>query len=138
MTNSFKTFVWVIFEFVLIFILLSMPGSDIQGTSWISFILHLPFADKVIHMGLFGSLALSLFFHFEQYSNISFRSTRTKALSLIACILYGIGMEFYQKYFVPSRSLDLVDMIADAMGALLALPFFNGVKRFIQPKLKSI
>ena len=138
MTNSFKTFVWVIFEFVLIFILLSMPGSDIQGTSWISIILHLPFADKIIHMGLFGSLALSLFSHLEQYSNISFRSTRTKALSLIACILYGIGMEFYQKYFVPSRSLDVIDMLADAMGALLALPFFNMVKHYIQPKLKSI
>ena len=138
MTNSFKTLVWVIFEFVLIFTLLSMPGSDIQGTSWISIILHLPFADKIIHMGLFGSLALSLFFHFEQYSNISFRSTRTKALSLIACILYGIGMEFYQKYFVPSRSLDVIDMLADAMGALLALPFLNMVKHFIQPKVKSI
>ena len=138
MTNSFKTLVWVIFEFVLIFILLSMPGSEIQCTSWISIILHLPFADKIIHMGLFGSLALSLFFHFEQYSNISFRSTRTKALSLIACILYGIGMEFYQKYFVPSRSLDVIDMLADAMGALLALPFFNMVKHYIQPKLKSI
>jgi VanZ family protein len=138
MTNSFKTLVWVIFEFVLIFILLSMPGSEIQGTSWISIILHLPFADKIIHMGLFGSLALSLFSHFEQYSNISFRSTRTKALSLILCILFGIGMEFYQKYFVPSRSLDVIDMLADAMGALLALPFFNMVKHYIQPKLKSI
>ena len=138
MTNSFKTLVWVIFEFVLIFILLRMPGSDIQGTSWMSFILHLPFADKVIHMGLFGSLALSIFFHFEQYLNISFRSIRTKAVTLIACILYGIGMEFYQKYFVPSRSLDVIDMIADAMGALLALPFFNLVKYYIQPKAKSL
>jgi VanZ family protein len=83
-------------------------------------------------------LALSIFFHFEQYSNISFRSTRTKALTLILCILYGIGMEFYQKYFVPSRSLDVIDMLADAMGALVALPFFNWVKHFIQPKAKSI
>lgn len=138
MTNSFKTLVWVIFEFVLIFILLSMPGSDIQSTDWISIILHLPFADKVIHIGLFGSLAFSIFFHFEQYSNISFRSTRTKALTLILCILYGIGMEFYQKYFVPSRSLDVIDMLADAMGALVALPFFNWVKHFIQPKAKSL
>ena len=138
MTNSFKTFVWVIFEFVLIFILLSMPSSDIQGTSWISIILHLPFADKIIHMGLFGSLALSLFSHFEQYSNISFRSTRTKALSLILCILFGIGMEFYQKYFVPSRGFEVGDMLADAMGVLLALPFFNMVKHFIQPKAKSL
>jgi len=138
MTNSFKTLVWVIFEFVLIFILLSMPGTDIQGTNWMSFILDLPYADKVVHMGLFGSLALSIFFHFEQYSNISFRSTRTKALSLIVCILFGIGMEYYQKYFVPSRGFDVIDMLADAIGALLALPFFNRVKHYIQPKLISI
>ena len=138
MTNSFKTLVWVIFEFVLIFILLRMPGSDIQGTSWMSLILNLPYADKVVHMGLFGSLALSIFSHFEQYSSISFRSTRTKALSLIVCILFGIGMEFYQKYFVPSRGFEVGDMLADAIGALLALPFFNMVKHFIQPKAKSI
>ena len=97
MTNSFKTFVWVIFEFVLIFILLSMPSSGEPGTGWLSYLLELPYADKVIHVGLFGSLALSLFSHLEQYSNISFRSTRTKALSLILCIVFGIGMEFYQK-----------------------------------------
>jgi hypothetical protein len=138
MTNSFKTFVWVIFEFVLIFILLSMPSSGEPGKGWLSYLLELPFADKIIHVGLFGSLALSLFFHFEQYSNISFRSIRTKALSLILCIVFGIGMEFYQKYFVPSRGFEVGDMLADAAGALLALPFFNGVKRFIQPKVKSI
>ncbi|NDD16398.1 MAG: hypothetical protein EB092_05255, partial [Chitinophagia bacterium] len=135
---SFKTLVWVIFEFVLIFILLSMPSSGEQGTGLVSFILSLPFADKVIHMILFGSLALSIFSHFEQYSNISFKSTRTKAVSLIVCILYGIGMEFYQKYFVPSRGFEVGDMLADATGALLGLPFFNMVKHFIQPKSKKL
>lgn len=138
MTNSFKTLVWVIFEFVLIFILLSMPSSGEPGTGWLSYLLELPFADKIIHVGLFGSLALSLFFHFEQYSNVSFRSTRTKALSLILCIVFGIGMEFYQKYFVPTRGFEVGDMLADATGALLALPFFNWVKHFIQAKTKSI
>ena len=103
-----------------------------------SLILNLPYADKVVHMGLFGSLALSIFFHFEQYSNISFQSIRTKALSLIFCILYGIGMEYYQKYFVPSRSFDVIDMLADALGALVALPFFNWVRHYIQPKAKLI
>ena len=138
MTNSFKTFIWVIFEFVLIFILLSMPSSGEPGKGWLSYLLELPFADKIIHVGLFGSLALSLFSHFEQYSKASFQTTRTKALSLILCIVFGIGMEFYQKYFVPSRGFEVGDMLADAMGALLALPFFNMVKHYIQPKLKSI
>ena len=138
MTNSFKTLVWVIFEFVLIFILLSMPAGKTPGDDWISYLLQLPFADKIIHVGLFGSLALSIFSHFEQYSNISFQSTRTKALSLIVCIVFGIGMEFYQKYIVPSRGFEVGDMLADALGALLALPFFNRVKQFIQPKAKLI
>jgi hypothetical protein len=138
MTNSFKTLVWVIFEFVIIFILLSKPMDYSQGTGVISFILSLPYADKIIHVGLFGSLALSLFSHFEQYSKASFQTTRIKALSLILCIVFGIGMEFYQKHFVPSRGFEVGDMLADAAGALLALPFFNGVKRFIQPKSKSI
>jgi len=59
-------------------------------------------------------------------------------LSLILCIVFGIGMEFYQKYFVPSRGFEVGDMLADAMGALLALPFFNLVKYYIQPKAKSL
>jgi VanZ family protein len=99
-----------------------------------SFILRLPFADKIIHMGLFGSLALSLFFHFEQYSKTSFQSIRTKALTLILCIVFGIGMEFYQKYFIPSRNIDVIDMLANATGAILALPFFNWMKYCIQSK----
>ena len=135
MTNSYKTLAWVIFEFVLIFILLSTPSSG--GSGIVASILSLPFADKVIHMILFGSLALSVFSHFEQYSNSAFQSIRTKALALIACISYGIGMEFYQKYFVPSRGFEVGDMLADAIGALLALPFFTMVKQFIQPKDKK-
>ena len=138
MTNSFKSLVWVIFEFVLIFILLSMPAGNTPGNNWISYLLQLPYADKIIHIGLFGSLAFSIFFHFEQYSKASFQTTRTKALSLILCIVFGIGMEFYQKYFVPSRGFEVGDMLADALGALLALPFFNRVKQFIQPKAKFI
>jgi VanZ family protein len=47
-------------------------------------------------------------------------------------------MEFYQKYFVPTRGFEVGDMLADAIGALLALPFFNMVKHYIQPKAKSI
>jgi VanZ family protein len=47
-------------------------------------------------------------------------------------------MEFYQKNFVPSRGFEVGDMLADAMGALLALPFFNLVKYYIQPKAKSL
>jgi VanZ family protein len=130
-----KLLIWVIAEIILVFLILTFPiNFSNQASHWFD---GLPI-DKIIHILLFGSLALSIFTYF-QYSNIlGINTIRTKALALIFCILYGIGMEYYQKYFVPSRSFDVVDMIADAMGALLALPFFNMVKHFIQPKLKSI
>jgi VanZ family protein len=132
MTSSFKTLVWVIAEFGLVFFLLSLPGSEFPDhTSWISKIMALPFSDKIVHMGLFGSLALSLFFHFELLTNSKYKTDRAKAIALIICILYGIGMEYYQKYFVPNRGFEVLDMLADAMGALCALPLFETLKKRI-------
>ncbi|MGI9137452.1 MAG: VanZ family protein [Sediminibacterium sp.] len=126
MSNSKKTIVWVIAEFVLVFVLLSLPGNEFPDqTSWISKIMSLPFADKIVHMGLFGSLALSIFVHFEVHTDASYKSNRVKAIALIVCILYGIGMEYYQKYFVPNRGFEILDMLADAIGALCALPVFK-------------
>jgi hypothetical protein len=126
MTHSTKTLFWVIVECVLVFVLLSLPGDEFTDhTSWISKIMALPYADKVVHMGLFGSLALSLFFHFEMLTDTRYKTTRAKAIALIICILYGIGMEYYQKYYVPSRGFDVLDMLADAIGALCALPLFE-------------
>jgi VanZ family protein len=111
-----------------------LPGNEFNDhTSWISKIMALPFADKVVHMGLFGSLALSLFFHLELLTDKRYKSTRAKAIALIICILYGIGMEYYQKYYVPNRGFEVLDMLADAMGALCALPLFELVgKRFFK------
>ena len=126
MTHSIKTLFWVIAECVLVFVLLSLPGDGFSDpASWISKIMALPYADKVVHIGLFGSLALSLFFHFEMLTDARYKTTRAKAIALIICILYGIGMEYYQKYYVPSRGFDVLDMLADAIGALSALPWWQ-------------
>ena len=38
--------------------------------------------------------------------------------------------EYYQKYFVPSRGFEVSDMLADALGALLALPIFTFIKKY--------
>lgn len=35
----------------------------------------------------------------------------------LAAVAYGIGMEYVQKYFIPNRSFDKVDIIADAIGS---------------------
>jgi hypothetical protein len=121
-----KTLIWVAGELLLIFILLTLPGSNFSHAPYWIKVIHI---DKLVHMGLFGSLALSLFVHFE-LSKFSFlKSIRAKALTLILCTLYGIGMEYYQKYFVPTRGFEVADVLADAVGALLALPIFMVVRK---------
>lgn len=121
-----KALLWVVGEILIIFILLSMASSDFSTTpKWFH---NLP-VDKIIHMILFGTLAFSFFYYFEQSAVKSLKTTSAKAYVLIFCILYGIGMEYYQKYFVPSRGFEVSDMLADAIGAILALPVFLFVRR---------
>lgn len=128
---SMKTLFWVIAEIVIIFILLSLPGSSFQtNTKWYG---DFPI-DKLVHVLLFGSLAFSFFFHFEKSKSDKLKTVRARALVLIFCIVYGIAMEYYQKYFVLSRGFEVNDMLADAIGAILALPFFNWLNPKIQNK----
>jgi VanZ family protein len=123
---SIKTLGWVIAEIIIIFILLSLPGNNFHTQSrWFG---NFPI-DKLVHIGLFGSLAFSFFFHFEKLNSKKIKSVRAKAYVLIFCIIYGIAMEYYQKYYVPSRGFDVNDMLADEAGAILALPLFNWTKK---------
>jgi VanZ family protein len=39
----------------------------------------------------------------------------------LIALAYGIGMEYVQKYWVPLRSFDYTDIIADGVGALLGV-----------------
>ncbi|MEN9697072.1 MAG: hypothetical protein RLZ56_493 [Bacteroidota bacterium] len=124
-----KTLFWVIAEIVVVFLLLSMPGSSFHTTSkWFG---DFPI-DKLVHIVLFGSLAMSFFVHFEQSTNPRLQTVRAKALVLIFCILYGIAMEFYQKFFVPSRGFEVSDMLADAIGAILAIPMLSWTKKMLK------
>ena len=122
-----KALLWVVGELLLIFLLLSMPASDFsRSPKWFE---YLPI-DKIVHLFLFASLAYSFFFYFDRSSFGFLKTTKAKAWILIFCILYGIGMEYYQKYFVPSRGFEVSDMLADALGTLLALPMFTFIKKY--------
>jgi len=42
---------------------------------------------------------------------------------LILWFVYGVCMEFVQKYFVVNRSFDIGDIIADAIGCIIGFLF---------------
>lgn len=128
---SIKRLGWVVGEIIIVFVLLSLPGNSFHTQSkWFG---DFPI-DKLVHIGLFGSLAFSFFVYFEKSNSPKFKSVRASAYVLIFCILYGIGMEYYQKYYVPTRGFDVNDMLADAVGAILALPIFNWTKKVLLKK----
>ena len=123
-----KTWIWVLFELAIVFILLSLPASNFHDQSnWFG---DLPI-DKLVHICLFSSLSFSILVHFETSKYPILKTVRANAYVLIFCILYGIGMEYYQKYFVPSRGFDVNDMLADAAGAIIALPVLYRLRKKI-------
>jgi len=121
-----KTWIWVLFELSIVFILLSLPASNFHNESnWFG---NFPI-DKLVHVCLFGSLSLSILVHFEKSKFTKLKTIRAHAYVLIFCIIYGILMEYYQKYYVPSRGFDVNDMLADALGAILALPILYHLRK---------
>lgn len=78
--------------------------------------LNIPFADKLVHFGMYFSLMTSLWI--ENRNRINTRMD-ILVLSLIPFI-YGILMEILQ-YFTISRSPSLADAAADTAGIVFSL-----------------
>ncbi len=94
-------------------VLLTMPGSDIPKGP----VFDLPDFDKLVHIGMFGLLNLLISFPFIKTVKASIRLFFIIAL---AVLLYGVVMEFVQKYFTVDRNFDILDMAADGTGSFIA------------------
>lgn len=81
-----------------------------------------PFSDKVIHFLLYTPLGV-LFC--RAFGTLKSRTWVTIILSVSASILYGASDEIHQ-VFVPSRTAELSDLLADALGSLFGVILFYG------------
>ena len=97
---------------ITVFILLAMPMNKSEGTS----ILDLIGFDKLVHLILFAGFTFLL----GEY--LCFKSNKKHAFILILLIGlgsgFGLGMEFYQKYFTE-RNFSILDAVADTIGAII-------------------
>lgn len=126
MTIPLKKFTLAILWFLVVTILLTLPGNDIPK---ISFLESINF-DKVVHIGLFCGLVF-LFYWPVSKTDLSPTSKRRILLKIaLTALAYGIMMEFVQKYFIPNRSCDVKDMIADGIGAFLPYVFQKKIDNF--------
>ncbi len=93
-----------------IFYLSSIPGDDLPSVSTF---------DKLIHAAEFGVLAVLLCWALKASRPArSHRFVITVSVLLTAC--YGVTDEAHQ-WLVPQRNPDMADLVADSVGALLAV-----------------
>jgi len=113
---------------VLTIVLLCLPGSAIPGNG----IFAIKGIDKIVHIILFGGI--ELFWGYFWLNRQSTREQWRKLMILIAFLVIGlgIGLEFLQLYYIPGRTFDIADILADAAGALLALLFLFTSKEAIK------
>ena len=108
---------------VICTVLLTLPGSAIPKDNWFDRM----WMDKWVHLGMFFLLTILWCYAFKRRGKANLK-VFTWILGL--AILYGVLMEFVQHYWIPHRSYDPGDMIADAAGALLG--FWVSSKRYLK------
>lgn len=108
--------IWLLsamFLIVIIYLTL-MPASAVPHVELF------PHADKVVHAIMFGALATAIIYDYSRWrGRLLFKSV---ALCIISSIVLGGIIEVLQSVMYLGRSGDILDLIADAVGAIL-LPF---------------
>ncbi len=112
---------WGLIWALIIFILCSIPGTDIIDFSlW-----ELINSDKLAHAFVFFVLGVLLISGFSrQYSSGLLMHYPIISTTLI-CIMYGGLLELWQGTMFEYRTADSLDFIANSFGSLLAIPGYR-------------
>lgn len=93
----------------IIYFLSTADGQDLPSVDIVNF-------DKLAHAACYFVYTLSLVFIFD-----SDRRHSRKLICALWAILFGVAMEYLQDAFHASRHFDVYDIIANSLGAILAL-----------------
>ncbi|MGC4101391.1 VanZ family protein [Ferruginibacter sp.] len=116
-----KKFIPGIAWFFVVLTLVCIPGEDLpKPDNWMIQIDY----DKLIHVGIFGFLAFLFMFPVGQSAAFSNKAKWYYFIKIaLATIVWGYTTEVLQKFFIPGRSYDLTDWLADSIGGVLAMIF---------------
>jgi len=95
---------------------------------------HIPevrFFDKVLHFGAYGLLGI-LFYRAYETLPLSENKNLLILLSIGSATLYGISDEIHQ-YFVPFRYADILDGMANTIGSIFGVYFYDRWKAVKKP-----
>ena len=108
--------IWLVFISVLFF----LPGSALPKEE----ALEKVYFDKWVHTLFFFILIFLWRFGLPAFNK------RANWGILLVALLYAFGVEVIQRYFIPNRSFDLGDVLADMIGSLIAIVFWT--RRYIK------
>ncbi|WP_336516116.1 VanZ family protein [Pollutibacter soli] len=112
--------VWIAIAWtIIIFILLVIPQESIPEEQ----LFDISDFDKIVHCILFGFFLWFWACWYAAKKAPARTGFQTVLVILVITIIYGLGMEYYQKYFT-SRDFDFGDVIADSLGAVIAAIVF--------------
>jgi amino acid permease len=123
---SFKKFIPAIAWFIVIFVLVTLPGKDIPKVDLLEEISF----DKIVHMGIFGLLVVLFCWPFDKSYIPDVKKLRYFIIIAFLASAWGYCTELIQKFWTEiGRSYDIFDWIADSLGTLVGYIFSR--KNFI-------
>lgn len=127
---SFKKFLPGIAWFFIVVVLTCMPGKDVPQIGWLDGI----YFDKWVHAAMFGGLTFLFCWPFHK-SDFSAKQRLNYFIKIaLVSSIWGLIIEFIQKFYVTSRDFELLDWAADSVGVLLAFWFCS--RYFINRRVK--
>jgi VanZ family protein len=115
-TARWQQFIPAVIWFLIVLVLMCTPRKDLPDTKLLKIIL----LDKAVHFACFA-LLVTLFYYPIGKTNAAPASKLNYLTRLaIAGILWGITTELIQRFFIPGRSFDWYDWLADSLGTVAA------------------
>ena len=124
--NRTRFFLPAIVWFFFSIILLTLPGSSFPKEDWLDKL----WFDKWVHIVIFGIMTVLFCWGSVKQEKGSKKINRHFILIGILCLICGIMIEFVQKSWIPNRSFDIGDIIADGAGAAAGVIY--SFKRYIK------
>lgn len=109
----------------LILALCTMPVSGITSIK----LLDLLSFDKLAHMLLFAMQFWFIAIGQLKQHVFSYKRKRAATLAFIITIAYGGSIELIQGFLLTGRTMDILDMVANIIGATIGLFFFLAFKK---------
>jgi hypothetical protein len=98
-----------------------LPGSMLPGESHFK----IPQFDKFVHLSMFGGFVFLWNLNAATRGPALGKLLRLFFLWYVLGNVFGVATEFIQKYWIPGRDYDNVDIIADMAGAGLGYGLSN-------------